>query len=44
MIAKVIFEFQASEEMAVTKKSCYEEGLEAGARAFTYTVVMMLLN
>ena len=44
MTAKAVTEFQASEEMVVTKKSSYEEGFEAGARAFMYTMVMECLN
>ena len=34
MIAKVISEFQASEEMVATKKSICDEGFEVGVRAF----------
>ena len=44
MAAKVVFEFQALEEMAVTKKSIHDEGFEAGVQAFTYTVVMEHLD
>ena len=38
LTAKVVSEFQASEEMAGTKKSIRDEGFEAGVWAFTYTV------
>lgn len=32
------------EEMVATKKSSYEEGFKAGARAFTYTVATERLD
>ena len=42
--AKAVSEFQASQETVVTKKSSYEEGLEASVWAFTYTVVTKCLD
>ena len=37
--AKVVSDFQASEEMVATKKSIHEAGFEVGVWAFTCTVV-----
>ena len=37
-VVKAVSEFQASEEMATTKKSIRDVGVNVGAQAFTYTM------